>query len=109
MPDLATTIADDWQYFDGVEEVEVTVGGTTKESVKALRGNPRTSDLAAIGGVRSETTVFSLWVSTLDGLVILPQGEIEQEDGTIWTIFDCELRVLDTKYWCLCRKKIVEV
>ncbi len=107
-------IADDWEVFDATSLVTITprnqANVTPVPNIVALRGNISTYLMAnGIGTLKfqADDVVFSLWRSTMAGLVPREEFVITEADDTKWRVlYVRDLRTLDTRYLAFCRKWI---
>lgn len=104
---LASSIAGDYAYFDGIETVLHTARdtGTVTTSIPALKSSPQrgsvfSSDPVAID---PDTTMFSLWSTTL---TVSPGDRITQSDGTFWIVENAAHSTMATRWRCMCRKGV---
>lgn len=101
---LATDIADDYLFFDGVETV--TFAGVT--TVKALR-EPLSRSEVAFGpqiGISPSDVAINLWVSTMGGNTPQPGDTITDASSNVYQILSCQLATLQTRWRCLCKKQL---
>lgn len=109
MTSLADRIANDWQYFDGIEEVSLTPqhpAGAAVAGVKALRGPltySATQMLANTIGLSGGEVTFSVWVSTMQGLVPKQHFKLTDGDDIVYTVVGTSKKTLGTRWELICR------
>lgn len=104
---LATDIADDYLFFDGLESVTLTprsagVDGTPVTSVSALRGPtltvPRNNEAATLDEVSAGT--WELFTATLGATVPAPGDKITDASSVSWRIVGVRTLTLGSRFQC---------
>lgn len=104
---LAADMANDYLFFDGVEDVSLgkrnpTVADVT--GVKALRRPVTNKTLSGSAMVEPSDAVFHVWTSTLSSNVPAIRDVLVASDGN-WRILQVSKESLGTRYRCLCTKE----
>ncbi len=108
-------VADDYAYFDGNEQVTLFPYGTALHGpgvpnisarVYAVsKKDLRTAGTAAIVEITTNDRWIDLYVSTISPATDVNENDrIKREDGSIWSIMDCNLVTFESRFHCLCRK-----
>ena len=108
---MVLNLANDYQLFDGVEDVTLQVRNASQavvQSVEDVKALGRAVDYKALRdfsslGLTSTDRVFHLWVATLGGVEVRERYTIEQADGTVWIVLAAVLGTMGTRYRCPCR------
>ncbi len=103
---LASDIANDYEFIDGVELVTVTPdtpAATAQTNVKALQRQLSRSDVyfGTQIGISPSDTVFHLWASTLGAVVPNPEDRITQSGGTVWRILSLQFSPITGRWRCI--------
>jgi hypothetical protein len=100
---LASSIANDYLFIDGIEDVILTPadGTPTVEAVKALPRTVSYQAVMALGAMPTDLT-FHLWASTLDGATPNRGDKITRPDFSDWIITFARLTTLGTRWHCNC-------
>jgi hypothetical protein len=111
---LATDIANDYIFIDGIEDVTFqarlanqSASGSAVAGVKALARvvNYRSRQDFESVGLTSTDLVFHLWDSTLSGNSPKEDDTITRADGSVWTILAASLETLGTRWRCPARRR----
>ncbi len=108
---LASQMANDWQFIDGVEDVSVTPrnpAGAAVTGVKALRRVQQADEFAQVGktlGLEPNDMVWHLWASTMAGISPKNGDIITDSGGIVWTIKTVANTTLGTRWRTLCRRQ----
>lgn len=103
---LSADIANDYLFFDGVEDVSLGPRNPTASDVtgvKALRRPVTNRTVSGSSVAEPNDAVFHVWVSTLSSNVPAIRDLIVATDGS-WAIYQLSKESLGTRYRCLCRK-----
>lgn len=103
---LQTDIANDFLIFDGNETVTVTPqnpAGAAVATVIANRSILTRRDMMGIG-IEPSDVVLSLAVATLGAIVPKNGDKITDANSASYLIISCELRTMDTRWYCIARK-----
>lgn len=113
MTALGDLIADDWEIFDGIEDITLIPNNRDpsrgeKSSVKALVGNVTKRDVQqlTLAGLEPADVSICLWKSTCGQLTPQQNDVIERSDRSRYIILSTVSKTLDTRFICLCRKEI---
>ena len=108
---LATDLAADWNYIDGIESVTHTADsdGTATASVKAHRSEVTYREMA--GGIDPTTAVWVVWPRSVSPTITVVQGDTltDAADG-VWTVDSVIANQQGTgatvvNYRCFCTKQ----
>lgn len=107
---FADDIADDDQYFDGGKTVtlrQIRPDGITTASITNATDSPLSRQRATFSGVEitGDERRWSLNASEVGTLGVNPQDIITDEDGETWRVLSSDLRTLDTRWLCVCRRQ----
>jgi hypothetical protein len=103
-------IAGDAQYFDGGKAVtlrQIRPDGITTASITNATDSPLSKQRATFSGIEitGEERQFSLAASEVGTAGVNPQDIITDDDGETWRVLSADLRTLDTRWMCVCRKQ----
>lgn len=101
--DLAASIADDFEIFDGVQTVTVMQGVTT-DSVAGVATSPLSrKQLEMVGGLVGLEGQFKRFSLPVANLSVTPkQGNtITDASSIVWTIVSADLNTLSTRWLCV--------
>lgn len=118
---LAEEIKNDWQEFDGVEDVTIMAYGGDAQAIrncKALKRKLSFTDIALGAGLAltNNSRVWEVWRASMVGenddfagsYEIQSRDYLIQADGTSWTVASADVCTLDTRCRLICTRQIAK-
>ena len=107
---MTLSIASDYTIWDGGETVElrqIRADGNTSVTVSNAINSPLQKVRATFSGVEltGEERVWSLNATQIGSVGVALQDLIIDSSDNRWRVISADLRSMDTRWFCLCRKQ----
>lgn len=108
---MALDISGDYTIWDGGETVtlrQIRPDGTTSVTIANAVNSPLAKSRATFSGVEitGEERVWSINASQTGAVGVALQDLIVDASENRWRVLATDLRTMDTRWYCLCRKQV---